>query len=44
MIGESQLEGVGFGLYLGEPVQKGAYLSEYAGEVSITTNFGKGYC
>ena len=34
MIGESQLEGVGFGLYMGEPVQKGDYLSEYAGEVS----------
>ena len=36
MIGESQLEGVGFGLYLGEPVQKGDYLSEYTGEVSST--------
>jgi len=33
MIGESQLEGVGFGLYLGESVRKGEYLSEYAGEV-----------
>lgn len=33
MIGESQLDGVGFGLYLGEPVHKGDYLGEYAGEV-----------
>ncbi|KAG0645584.1 Enhancer of zeste [Hyphodiscus hymeniophilus] len=33
MIGESQLEGVGFGLYLGEQVRKGDYLSEYTGEV-----------
>jgi hypothetical protein len=38
MIGESQLEGVGFGLYVGEPVQKGGFLSEYAGEVSIATS------
>jgi len=37
MIGESQLEGVGFGLYLGEPVRKGGYLSEYTGEVRILT-------
>lgn len=35
MIGESQLDGVGFGLYLGEPVHKGDYLGEYAGEVNI---------
>ena len=34
ILGESQLEGVGFGLYLGEPVRKGEFLSEYAGEVS----------
>jgi hypothetical protein len=33
VMGESQLEGVGFGLYVVEPVQKGDYLSEYAGEV-----------
>jgi hypothetical protein len=33
IMGESQLEGVGFGLYLGEPVSKGDFLSEYAGEV-----------
>lgn len=33
MIGESQLEGVGFGLYMGEPVRKGDYLGEYTGEV-----------
>ncbi|KAE9366847.1 hypothetical protein N431DRAFT_351183 [Stipitochalara longipes BDJ] len=31
VMGESQL--VGFGLYVVEPVQKGDYLSEYAGEV-----------
>jgi hypothetical protein len=35
VLGESQLEGVGFGLYLGEPVRKGEFLSEYAGEVSV---------
>jgi len=34
IIGESQL--VGFGLYLAEPVRKGAYLSEYTGEVCVT--------
>jgi hypothetical protein len=34
VLGESQLEGVGFGLYVGEPVRKGGFLSEYAGEVS----------
>lgn len=34
VIGESQLEGVGFGLYSGEPIRKGEYISEYAGEVS----------
>lgn len=33
VMGESQLEGVGFGLYLAEPVQKGDFLSEYTGEV-----------
>jgi hypothetical protein len=33
VVGESQLEGVGFGLYLGEPVKKGDYISEYQGEV-----------
>ncbi|KAE8441878.1 hypothetical protein EG329_004234 [Mollisiaceae sp. DMI_Dod_QoI] len=33
VIGESQLEGVGFGLYLAESVQKGDFLSEYTGEV-----------
>lgn len=38
MIGESQLEGVGFGLYIGEPVHKGEYLSEYTGEVSRITS------
>ena len=35
VIGESQLEGVGFGLYAGEPIKKGEYISEYAGEVSL---------
>lgn len=34
IMGESQLEGVGFGLYLGEPVRKGEFLCEYVGEVS----------
>jgi histone-lysine N-methyltransferase EZH2 len=34
LMGESQLEGVGFGLYLGEPVKKGDYIGDYAGEVS----------
>jgi histone-lysine N-methyltransferase EZH2 len=34
VMGESQLEGVGFGLYVVEPVQKGDYLNEYAGEVN----------
>ena len=33
VMGESQLEGVGFGLYLAQPVSKGEFLSEYAGEV-----------
>ncbi len=33
IMGESQLEGVGFGLYVGEHVKKGDFLSEYAGEV-----------
>jgi hypothetical protein len=36
VMGESQLEGVGFGLYVVEPVQKGDYLSEYAGEVFLS--------
>ncbi|KAH8816363.1 hypothetical protein F5884DRAFT_219357 [Xylogone sp. PMI_703] len=33
LLGESQLEGVGFGAYVGEPVSKGDFLSEYTGEV-----------
>ena len=33
VLGESQLEGVGFGLYLAEPVKKGDYIGEYQGEV-----------
>jgi histone-lysine N-methyltransferase EZH2 len=33
LIGESQLEGTGFGLYLGQAVRKGDYLGDYAGEV-----------
>ncbi len=33
MMGESQLDNVGFGLYLGEPAKKGEYLGEYTGEV-----------
>ena len=41
MIGESQLAGVGFGLYLGEPVRKGEYLSEYTGEVRLSSYFCK---
>jgi len=36
IIGESQL--VGFGLYLAEPARKGAYLSEYTGEVCFKKN------
>jgi len=39
IMGESQLEGVGFGLYLGEPVKKGEYLGEYAGEVRFSNIF-----
>ncbi len=35
VMGESQLEGVGFGLYVIEDVKKGEFLSEYAGEVSL---------
>jgi hypothetical protein len=34
-MGESQLEGVGFGLYVIEDVKKGEFLSEYAGEVGL---------
>ncbi|KAF4626648.1 hypothetical protein G7Y89_g11511 [Cudoniella acicularis] len=33
IIGESQLEGTGFGLYMAEPARKGEFLSEYTGEV-----------
>lgn len=33
VLGESQLEGVGFGLYILDPAQKGEYLGEYAGEL-----------
>ncbi len=39
VIGESQLEGVGFGLYLAESVQKGDFLSEYTGEVGLSSLF-----
>jgi hypothetical protein len=39
VIGESQLEGVGFGAYLGEPVRKGDFLSEYTGEVTVPAYF-----
>ena len=39
VIGESQLEGVGFGAYLGEPVRKGDFLSEYTGEVKLSICF-----
>ncbi|RDL31117.1 uncharacterized protein BP5553_09906 [Venustampulla echinocandica] len=33
VMGESQLEGTGYGLYTAEAVQKGCFLSEYTGEV-----------
>jgi len=33
IMGESQLEGTGFGLYAAEPIRKGEFLSEYGGEV-----------
>ncbi|KAI9640426.1 hypothetical protein NHQ30_011171 [Ciborinia camelliae] len=33
VLGDSQLEGVGYGLFAAEPVKKGEFLSEYAGEV-----------
>lgn len=33
ILGKSQLEGVGFGLFTAEPVKKGDFLSEYTGEV-----------
>ncbi|QSZ32161.1 hypothetical protein DSL72_001732 [Monilinia vaccinii-corymbosi] len=33
MLGQSQLQGVGFGLFTAEPVRKGEFLSEYNGEV-----------
>jgi hypothetical protein len=35
VMGESQL--TGFGLYVAEPVRKGQFLLEYAGEVRIST-------
>jgi hypothetical protein len=34
VIGESMLDGVGFGAYLAEPVHKGGFIGEYIGEVS----------
>lgn len=34
VIGESTLDGVGFGAYLAEPVYKGGFIGEYIGEVS----------
>ncbi|KAM3071786.1 hypothetical protein ACMFMG_009645 [Clarireedia jacksonii] len=33
IIGRSLLSGVGYGLFVGEPVRKGDYLGEYCGEV-----------
>lgn len=33
LLGESQIEGTGFGLYTAEPIKKGGYISEYSGEV-----------
>jgi hypothetical protein len=34
IMGESQLEGTGFGLYAAEPIRKGEFVSEYGGEVN----------
>jgi len=36
VIGESLLEGVGFGAYITEPAKKGDYLGDYVGEVSCS--------
>ncbi|TVY40754.1 Histone-lysine N-methyltransferase EZH2, partial [Lachnellula cervina] len=36
IMGESQLEGTGFGLYAAEPIRKGEFLSEYGGEIIST--------
>ncbi|ESZ89774.1 hypothetical protein SBOR_9846 [Sclerotinia borealis F-4128] len=33
ILGKSQLQGVGFGLFTAEPIKKGDFLHEYAGEV-----------
>ena len=33
VMGESTLDGVGFGLFVAEPVKRGEFLAEYAGEV-----------
>jgi hypothetical protein len=35
IIGESQIEGISFGLYAGEPIRKGEYIDEYVGEVNL---------
>ncbi|TVY64241.1 Histone-lysine N-methyltransferase EZH2, partial [Lachnellula suecica] len=37
VMGESQLEGTGFGLYAAEPIRKGEFVSEYGGEIISTT-------
>ncbi|TVY35180.1 Histone-lysine N-methyltransferase [Lachnellula subtilissima] len=36
IMGESQLEGTGFGLYAAEPIRRGEFLSEYGGEIIST--------
>lgn len=35
ILGESQLEGTGFGLYAAEPIRKSEFVSEYGGEVRM---------
>lgn len=35
IMGESQLEGTGYGLYTAQDVPKGCFLSEYTGEVGV---------
>ncbi|TVY40954.1 Histone-lysine N-methyltransferase [Lachnellula occidentalis] len=36
IMGESQLEGTGFGLYAAEPIRRGEFISEYGGEIIST--------